>query len=66
MKMEKVCENCIFFVLSGQMVAAGNIARHYGVCTNRANDVSLSVGWDTTEKLHNIKWTWDSCDHFEE
>lgn len=60
-----ICENCASWAHRRHMVAAGGVLRHYGTCMNPENDVRMSVGFDSSEPIHDIKWSWDTCSHFE-
>lgn len=58
------CDKCSFWRHRGHMLAAGGIERHYGTCTNSANDVRMSVGFEQSEPMHDMKWSWATCPRF--
>ncbi len=59
--MVERCETCRWWKHRGHMVAAGNVERHYGTCTNTANDVRMRIGFEESEPMHDMKWSWGTC-----
>lgn len=66
MSQDYQCRDCRFWAHRGHMVAAGGVERHYGTCTNSANDVRMSIGFEQSQPMHDMKWSWSTCAHYEE